>query len=130
MGQENVDRLRAVYSEWAEGNFRAGGELLARDIVYEPMSDGRETYRGREAVERQMRDFLAQWSEFRVEAQEFVEVGEAVLVTERQYGKGRSSDIQVEMTFYTAWTFRDGLVVRVRWESDRAEALKAARPAE
>jgi ketosteroid isomerase-like protein len=127
MGQENVDRLRAVYSEWAEGNFRAGGELLAPESVYEPMSDGRESYRGREAVERQMRDFLAQWSEFRVEAREFVEVGEAVLVTERQYAKGRSSDIQVEMTFYAAWTFRDGLVVRVRWESDRAEALKVAR---
>jgi ketosteroid isomerase-like protein len=65
-------------------------------------------------------------SEFRIEAQEFVEVGEAVLVTERQYGKGQSSGIETEMTFYAAWTFRDGLVVRIRWETDRARALEAA----
>jgi ketosteroid isomerase-like protein len=89
MSQENVERLRAMYSEWAQGNFRAGGELLAEDVVFEPMADGRKAYLGRDAVEEQMREFSAQWSEFRVEAQEFVDVGETILVTERQYGKGK-----------------------------------------
>ena len=126
MTQENVERLRGVYSEWAKGDFRAGGELLARDVVFEPMSDGREAYHGRGAVESQMREFLAQWSEFRVEAQDFVEVGEAVLVTERQYGKGKSSGIETDATFYAVWIFRDGRVVRVRWETDHAKAFEAA----
>jgi ketosteroid isomerase-like protein len=126
MSQEKIERLRALYSGWAQGNFRAGGELLAPDVIFEPMSDGHEAYIGREAVAEQMREFLAQWSEFRVEAQEMVEVGETVLVTERQYGKGKSSGIETEMTFYAVWTFRDGLAVRIRWESDRARALEAA----
>lgn len=126
MSQENLERLRAVYSEFAQGKFGAAEQLLAPDVVYEPMSDGREAYLGREAVAEHMGGFLAQWREFRIEAQEFVEVGEAVVVSERQYGKGRSSGIETEMTFYAVWTFCDGLVVRARWESDLADALKAA----
>ena len=126
MSQENVQRLQAVYSEWARGNFRAGGDLLADDVVFEPMSDGRDAYLGREAVERQMREFLAQWSAFRVEALEFAEMGEAILVTERQCGTGKSSGVEAEMTFYSVWLFRDGLVVRILWETDRSRALEAA----
>ena len=127
MSHRNVERLRDVYSSWAEGDFAASSELLAEDVLFEPMSDGHNAYRGRQAVEEQTREFFAQWSEFRIEAQEFEEVGETVLVTERQHGKGKSSGIETEMTFYAAWTFRDGLVVRVRWESDRTRALELAR---
>jgi ketosteroid isomerase-like protein len=126
MSHQNVDRLRAMYSSWAEGNFRAAGELLAEDVIFEPMADGRKAYRGREAVAEQTLEFLAQWSDFRIEAQAFEELGETVLVTERQHGKGKSSGIELEMTFYAAWTFRDGLVTRVRWDSDRTRALEIA----
>jgi ketosteroid isomerase-like protein len=73
-----------------------------------------------------MREFLAQWSEFRIDAEEFVEVGETILVTERQHGTGKSSGISTEATFYSVWTFRDGLVTRARWETERATALEAA----
>jgi Ketosteroid isomerase-related protein len=125
MSQENVERLRAVYAEWAKGNFRAGGELFAPDVTFEPMSDGREALGG-DAIERYMREFLAQWNEFRVDTEEFVEVGQTILVTERQHARGKSSGVEIEMTAYCAWTFRDGLVVRVRWETDRARALEAA----
>jgi hypothetical protein len=31
------------------------------------------------------------------------------------------------MTFCAAWVFREGKVVRARWDSDRASALEAAR---
>jgi ketosteroid isomerase-like protein len=126
MSRENVERLRPVYAEWARGNFRAGAELLADDVVFAPMSDGHGAHIGREAVKRQMREFLAQWSEFRIEAQGYAELGDAVVVTERHFGKGRSSGIDTEGTLYATWTFRDGLVVRIRWEADLATALEAA----
>jgi ketosteroid isomerase-like protein len=125
MSQENVERLRAVYAEWAKGTFRAGRELFAPDVAFEPMSDGRAALGG-DAIERYMREFLAQWSEFRIDAEEFVEFGETILVTERQHATGKSSGVETEMTAYCAWTFRDGLVVRARWETDRARALEAA----
>jgi ketosteroid isomerase-like protein len=126
MSQENVDRLRAVYAKWADGNFRAGGDLLAEDVVTEFMADGHSPYVGREALERQMREFLAQWNEYRVEAQEVEEFGETVLVSERQQGIGKNSGVKSEMTCVAAWTFRAGLVRRIRWDPDRATALEAA----
>jgi ketosteroid isomerase-like protein len=126
VSNENVERLRAAYAAMADGDFTPGADLFAADVLFEPMADGRRTYVGREAVAEQMRQFLGSWSEYRIEAQEFVEVGDAVVVTERQHGRGKSSGIETEMTFFAVWTFRDGLVVRARWESDRAEAMRAA----
>jgi ketosteroid isomerase-like protein len=125
MSQENVERLRAVYGEWAKGNFRAGGELWASEVSFEQASDGRSAL-GRDEIEGYFREFLAQWSDFRIEATDFVDLGDTILVTERQHGTGKSSGIEGEATFYAVWTFRDGLVVRARWETDRASALEAA----
>jgi hypothetical protein len=73
-----------------------------------------------------MRKFLGQWEQFRVEPQEFAEFADIVLVTKRQYGTGKASGVTTEQTFYAAWTFLDGLVIRVRWDADRTNALEAA----
>jgi hypothetical protein len=34
MSEENVERVRTVYEQWAKGNFRAGGELFDDDVVF------------------------------------------------------------------------------------------------
>jgi ketosteroid isomerase-like protein len=130
MSRENVERLRVVYAEWAKGNFRAGRELFAPDVSFEQGADGRAAL-GRDAIEGYMRDFLAQWSEFRIDAEDFVQAGETgasetILVTERQHGTGKSSGIGTEQTVYAVWTFRDNLVIRVRWDMNREDVLEAA----
>ncbi len=62
-----------------------------------------------------MREFLAQWSDFRIEAEEIADHGEEVVVTERQRATGKASGVATEQTVYATWTFRDGEVIRVRW---------------
>jgi ketosteroid isomerase-like protein len=124
MGEENIERLKAVYAEWAKGNLAAAWELYAPDISYEPISDGLEAF-PLEEIQDVTREFLAQWKDFRVEAEEFEQVGDTILVTERQGGVGRSSGIEIYQTDYAAWTFRDGLVTRLRWRMDRDAALGA-----
>jgi ketosteroid isomerase-like protein len=126
MSAENVERMRAMYSEFARGNFRPAPDLLAPDLAYEPMAEGREAFHGVDEFGAQFREFLAQWSEFTIEALEFEDLGDAVLITERQRGKGRASGVETEMTFFSVWTFRDDLVVRARWDADRDSALEAA----
>jgi ketosteroid isomerase-like protein len=124
MAEENVERLKAAYAEWAKGSMRAGTELFAPDISFEPMAEGYETLR-RGDIEPYMREFLEQWDEFRIEAVNFEQIGETVLVTERQLGTGKRSGVETEQIDYAAWTFGDGLVRRVRWRLDRADALDA-----
>ena len=122
----SIDRLRDIYAEWAKGNFRAGRDLFAPDLAFEPRSPDQNAVLAADDVEEHMRGFLAQWSEYRVEAQEFTEFGDTVLVTERQTGTGRSSGVEIDQVFYAAWTFRDGFVVSLRWDTDRDSALEAA----
>jgi ketosteroid isomerase-like protein len=126
MSEENVERLREHYREWAKGNFRGGRELFAPDATFEPRTpDQRATLNG-PAFADHLREFLGQWSEFRIEPEQFAEFGDTVLVTERQHGIGKSSGVSTEQTFYAAWTFRNGLVVRVCWDANLAATLKAA----
>ncbi|MBA3263721.1 MAG: nuclear transport factor 2 family protein [Thermoleophilaceae bacterium] len=108
--------------EWAKGNFSVGGALFSADIVFEAFPE-RSAILGLENVVAYFRDFLAQWSEYRIEAEEFIAEGDLIVVTERQYAKGEWSGIETVQTFYAVWTFRDGRVARVRWEDDRNTTL-------
>nr|MBA2546554.1 nuclear transport factor 2 family protein [Solirubrobacterales bacterium] len=115
------------YAEWAKGNFRAGGELFAPDARYETAAPGQKTPAfGPEGIEDRMREFLAQWSEFRIVAEAFEEFGDAVLVTERQHGIGKGSGVETEQTFYAVWVFRDGSVISARWDASRERVIQAA----
>ena len=120
-----MERLRAVYAEFAKGNFRAGEDLLASDIAYSPGSDGLAPL-SRDAIEGHMRQFLAQWQRFWIKAEDFTDYGNTVLVTEVQRGVGKSSGVEASAAMYAVWTFRDGLVVDVLWNPDRTAALEAA----
>jgi ketosteroid isomerase-like protein len=125
MSEENVAQLRGVYADWAQGNLKPGGEIYAPDVTFQPLIEGRQTL-DREGFERFMREFLAQWDGFEMEAEELLDLGDTILVTERQRATGKSSGIEIDQTFYVVWRFRDGLVTAVRWEADLAAAREAA----
>lgn len=132
MSDENVERLRRVYADWEKGDFSSSRELFAPDVLFAPGSPGDEPLRGVDKVAAHLREFLKQWSDFRIVPSDFSVLGrtpegdEVVLVSERQSATGSGSGVPVEQDFYAAWTFRDGLVVSVLWKPDRKEALEAA----
>jgi len=127
MTEENLKRLREVYAEWAQGNFRAGGDLWAPDLVFDSVLETRATVVGPEAAETYMREFLEQWDEFSIAAERFEDLGETILVTEKQRGTGKTSRAVAELTAYAAWTFRGSEVTHVHWNTSRGSALEAAR---
>jgi ketosteroid isomerase-like protein len=123
MAAAELEALRKLYAEWAEGNL-GSVELFAEDVMFEAVPEG-GTSHGVPALQAYMRDFLAQWREFRVVGEEFEELDDGILVTERQFATGASSGVAMDTTFYAAWTFRDGKAARVHWELDREPALEA-----
>jgi ketosteroid isomerase-like protein len=125
MAQENLDRLRAAYGDWARGNLKAGDDLYAEDVTFIPMGEGRAKL-DRDGFRRFMQRFLDEWEGFTMEALEMEDLGDKVLITERQHATGHGSGIEIDQVFYVVWTFRDGLVVNVRWDSELAEAREAA----
>ena len=105
-----MEKLRPVYREWARGNLRAGRELFARTLVRSRSPRARPGDRP-EVIEPDAR-VPRRVERFRIEAEAFEEFGDAVLVTERQYGSGKGSGVETEQTIYAVWVFRDGSVRR------------------
>jgi ketosteroid isomerase-like protein len=122
--------VRRVYAEWEEGKFGDAVALFDADIVFEsfmPDSSERVIFHGPEGVEVFMREFLAQWQDYRLIGDEFRKVGsDQVFVAGYQSAAGRQSGVAVEMPMFSIWTFRDGKVVRLIVEFDRKKALEAA----
>jgi ketosteroid isomerase-like protein len=130
MSEGNVDRVRRAYAEWERGNMTGGVELFDREVVFESfMPDANEAVvaNGVEEIEAFMREFLAQWRDYRLVGQEFREVGpEKVFVAGYQTASGLQSGATVKYPMHSIWTFRGGKVVRLRFEPDMQIALEAA----
>ena len=129
MSRENVEVVRRIYGEWARGNLRAGIELFDPGIVFEsfiPDASERVVVEGPENVERFMREFLAQWRDFRISGEDYRAVGDdKVFVAGHQTARGRESGIVVADSICSVWTFRMGKVVRLIFKRDHANALEA-----
>ena len=130
MSEENVEVVRRIYAEWGRGNMRGGVELFDPEIVFESyMPDAKERIvaNGVEEVAAFMREFLAQWRDYRLIGDEFRQVGtDKVLVVGRQTALGRQSGAAVEGPTNSVWTFRDDKVVHLLFETDRQKALEAS----
>jgi ketosteroid isomerase-like protein len=125
---ENLEALRSLYAQFAEGKVWAAGELLAPDVVSSwPEPGGRIVCHGQDELRDGLRGFLGHWSDYRAEAREFDTVGEdSVLVVAQQYATSGRSGIEIVSPVFTVWTFRGGRVVGQHWALNRDEALEAA----
>jgi ketosteroid isomerase-like protein len=133
MSEENVELVRRAYSEWAHGNMQGGVDLFDPEIVFEsfvPGASERVAVSGLGAIAAFMDEFLGQWRDYRLFADEFLDAGDVVFVTGHQTALGRQSGASVEDTLCSVWTFRGGKVVHLLFDRDREKALEAAGLAE
>jgi ketosteroid isomerase-like protein len=123
---DHVETLRAVYDEWARGNFRTGVDLFDPDLVFSlrPEFPDANTYHGPEGLSGYMRMFLTSWNDLTMTAEEFIEADGSVVVAVYQRGIGRESGTPVELRYFQVWTFRGPKVIRFESIRTRAEALE------
>jgi len=128
MASSRIATLRPVYAEWAKGNFAAGQDLYAPDLVHTGfVPDGRVTTHGLDEFMRWVSEFFSQWDAYRVEADEFTALGDdAVLVAGRQYATGKQSGIEVEAPVFNVWVFSGDRVTGLHFDVDRERVLEAA----
>jgi ketosteroid isomerase-like protein len=84
------------------------------------------TYVGLEGLRKNWLDWLEPWATYRVGIDELIDVGERVVVLDRDHGRREDVDEEVELIGATILTFREGKVARWQFYGDRAEALEAA----
>ena len=127
MSEEKLELLRPVLAEWAEGNFWGSADLMAPDITFRAAPPANFVAQGREEAARQMLDFLAHWSDYRIEAEQLEDLGEdTVLAAGRQRGTGKLSGAEVDYPIFVVWKFRENEVIGVYLEGTRDAALEAA----
>ena len=132
MSRENVETLREMFALFNDGGARAAtdafGHLLASDFAIEEAAGvpDVESYSGREAFIANMAKLEESFDEIRMEPVEIVDRGDQIVVVVSLRGRGRGSEVPVEMTFAQLWSLRDGQAVSLRDFATKAEALEAA----
>jgi ketosteroid isomerase-like protein len=123
----DVRRLRRGYEAFNRGdldtvlrNVAPDVELRDREEIPDP-----GVYHGLDEAREVLVTNTAEFEGYRIEPEEFIEVGEHIVVVARQSGRGRTSGAEVVGTIVHAWHVRDGRVLRMRAFSDRQEALEA-----
>jgi ketosteroid isomerase-like protein len=120
MSQENVEIVRSFL------NAPVDDALAYADpaIVWNPIEE--LPARGHDAVRASLAHWKAEWDDYRLTAEEFVDMSDRVLVTVRLGGRGRGSGVEIDARFYDVYTLRDGKIVRMDQFTERSEALEAA----
>lgn len=128
MSTEDVEIVRRLLAAWARGDFRSEAELLDPALRFETfMPDGTATARGLDELEAFTREWLAQWRDYRIAAEQIREgLTGRVFVAVRQTGSGRDSGVVVDSPGYCVFALRDGKVVELSLHYDRPAALGAA----
>jgi ketosteroid isomerase-like protein len=127
MSRERVEAVRRIYDDWARGEFRSAMELYDPHVVLVLNLEFPDAgvYLGPEEIATYMRQLLANWADFAIEGEDFVDAGDSVVVQVRQHGAGVSSGAVTGLRYFQVWTFRGDSVIRIESIYDRREALEA-----
>jgi ketosteroid isomerase-like protein len=129
MSQENVEIVRRVIDARNRGDRDAAFAYAAPDIEFDFSNSAGPwagIYRGVVATMRLWDEMDEVFGEFRWVPQEFIDTGDAVVVTMRFHSRGRGSGVETVSRGAQVYWLKDGKVVRYRQCQNRADALEAA----
>ncbi len=124
MAQDEVAALRAAYSAFSQGDFETASQVLAPDVEWVESGRGMPysgTWHGRESVVRDVWTvFVHYWGGPGVvglEADQFLDAGEHVVVTGRFFGKDDQGR-QLDTPCAHVWRMSDGKAARFQDYTD------------
>jgi ketosteroid isomerase-like protein len=125
--EEDVERLRGAYQAFNEGGVEAFLERLTPDFYVRdrPSSPDRQTRYGREGIIQLFDSYMEAFDALRLEPEEFIEVDDQIVVSLRQWVRGKGSGAEVGGHIAHVWTMRGHDVYRLRIFGDKNRALEA-----
>jgi uncharacterized protein len=128
MSQENVEIVRRGFEAFQRGDTEAILDDVDPDVeVHEPTDlPDAQVFHGHAGLLATVEKAQAMFEDIRIEAEEFTDAGDRVVIWYRVVGRGKGSGVEVEMHQGSVWTFREGKIVRVEGYMDRDKALEAA----
>jgi ketosteroid isomerase-like protein len=140
VSRENVELVRTVQPsgvdlvalnrELPEAFAALPGSVFADDFESVFMVEDAPTrlgpFRGAQGFVAGWSDWLEPWESYEIEAEEFIDADDQVVVFARVRARTRRDKVEVEHSPAAVWTVRDGLVRRIEFYLERASALRAA----
>ena len=129
MSQENVEVVRRAINARNRGDRDAALAAASPDIEFDFSTSAGPyagIYKGVEAIMRLWDGMEDVFSELRWEPQEFIDAGDAVVVSMHFHTRGRGSGVESVARGAGVYWFKDGKVVRYKQCQTRADALEAA----
>ena len=124
MSQANVEAMRRGYERFA-----ATGEIGPNpDLVWDVSRLGwpdKQIYSGAEGANQFLAEWADAWDGWELEAEDYIDAGECVVVIVNQRGRSKATGIPVDMRFAQVWSLRDGQAIRMQMYSSVAAALEA-----
>jgi uncharacterized protein len=128
LSEENVNLARRGYEALAAGDLEAVLALLDPDVsveVHTGRPDLPEVLHGHKGFLENLQGLTEVFEDIEIEPEEFIDLGEHLVVPIYTAGHGRSSGIKVENRVVHIWTIRDGKAKRFRVFESRQQALEA-----
>jgi uncharacterized protein len=132
MSQENVEIVRRGYELYAAGDLDGVASLFADEAELADAGGlgvagtAAGTRHGPEGFLRATEEALEAFEDYRVEAEEFIDAGDVVVVPVRISGRGRASGAKLDMLLAHLWVLRSGKAIRGEVYRTTEEALEAA----
>ena len=129
MSQENVDAVKGLFAAFADRDLDAAARVLDPNVEIRPAIVGGPegvVYRGLRGNAQFWADVDTAWAEFRVDPQEFRDLGKQVLVLGRAFARGPGSGIGLDQAGAWIAEVRGKRIIRFRSFSSQQEAFEAA----
>jgi ketosteroid isomerase-like protein len=127
MSQENLAVVQAAFAAYLRDDEATGRELIEPDVrisTRPDQPDARELH-GLAGLRQASSEWTDAWAEHTIEAVEFLDAGDSVLVRTREEGRGRTSGIPMHTGSTFVFTLSNGKVARIQIFGSHAEAIKA-----
>lgn len=120
MSQENVEIVQRFLSVEVDEALT----LVDPGVFWNPIEE--LPTQGLEEMRAALEHWRAEWEDYKVMPEGFVDVDDHVVATVRLRGRGRGSGVEIDALFHDVYTLRDGKIVRMDQFTERSEALRAA----
>jgi ketosteroid isomerase-like protein len=130
MSQENVEVVREAFKAFSEEDREMGAQLVDPEVEFlgtvGGLQEGQIAHGQSEIDQKFEAEDLEAWEERRLEAEEFIDAGDNVVVLLHEYRRGRGSGVELESKTAVVVAVSGGRVVRIQGYMDRGAALEAA----
>jgi uncharacterized protein len=127
MSQENVELVRWAYEAFNRRDIAGLLGALHPDVELQTTV---EAHRGPDGVAAWIREADGVFDGFAIRVDEVIDLGDRVVATVHEHGRGKDSGLEIDQDFTHVWTVQEGRVRKLQAFTERAAAVEAIGPQE